>query len=168
MLSAWWLLDRELEAYLKTPTAQGKRVLSANRVEPDVAERLSRFKVPFSREYSSGWPQQVLSWVVPALMFFGIWYFVIRGIAEKQGMPGLTSIGKTRAKVMMEKSTGVTFADVAGVDEAKEELREVVDFLKARGTTPASGRASPKACCWWVHPEPEKPYWRGRWRARRV
>jgi cell division protease FtsH len=136
--------DRELQAYLKTPTADGKRILAANRVEPDVAEWLSRYKVPFTREYSSGWPQQLLGWVLPALMFFAVWYFVIRGIAEKQGVPGLTSIGKTRAKVMMEKSTGVTFADVAGVDEAKEELREVVDFLKDPGHYARLGARIPK------------------------
>ena len=136
--------DRELQGYLKTPTADGKRVLAANRVEPDVAAWLSRFKVPFTREYSSGWAQQLLAWVVPGLMFFAIWYFVIRGIAEKQGVPGLTSIGKTNAKVMMEKSTGVTFADVAGVDEAKEELREVVDFLKDPGHYARLGARIPK------------------------
>ena len=51
-------------------------------------------------------------------MFFGLWFFVIRRLAEKQGMGGFMSIGKSRAKVYVEKQTGVTFADVAGVDEA--------------------------------------------------
>ena len=138
------LSDREIRGYLKAADAQGKRIISANRVEPELAERLSRFNVPFAREYSSGWLQEVLGWVLPALMFAGVWYFLIRGIGGNQGIAGLQSIGKTRAKVMMERSTGVTFADVAGVDEAKEELKEVVDFLKEPGRYGRLGARIPK------------------------
>ena len=61
-------------------------------------------------------------------MFFGLWMFVIRRFG--QGAGGLMAIGKSRAKIYVENDTKVTFADVAGVDEAKEELKEVVDFLK--------------------------------------
>jgi cell division protease FtsH len=122
--------DRHIKAYLKSPDSQGKSILTANLVEPNLAERLSRFGVPFTREYESGFLQQLLSWVAPAAIFFGVWFFLFRRVAEKQGMGGLMSIGKSRAKVMVEKTTGVTFADVAGVDEAKEELKEIVDFLR--------------------------------------
>jgi cell division protease FtsH len=82
------------------------------------------------KEAQSNFLSNVISWVAPVLVFFAVWYFLFRNFAEKQGMGGLMSVGKSRAKVMMEKKTGVTFDDVAGVDEAKEELREVVDICR--------------------------------------
>ena len=86
--------------------------------------------MPYARVVESTWLRDVLSWILPAVAFFGVWFFLFRRFAEKQGMGGFLSIGKSRAKVFMEKNTGVTFADVAGVDEAKAELVEIVDFLK--------------------------------------
>ncbi|MBP8271284.1 MAG: AAA family ATPase, partial [Sphaerotilus sp.] len=75
--------------------------------------------------------RDLLSWIVPGAVFFGLWYFVFRRFASQQGgLGGFMSIGKSRAKVYVETNTGVTFADVAGVDEAKAELEEVVDFLQ--------------------------------------
>jgi len=136
--------DRDVVARLKAPDAKGARSLSAERVEPDVAEQFSRYKVPFSREHSGNGLQLVLSWIAPVLLFFGVWYLMSRGFGGKQGMAGLMSVGKNRAKVSLEKSTGVTFADVAGVDEAKEELHEVVDFLKDPGRYGRLGARIPK------------------------
>lgn len=116
---------------LKSPDSRGKTSIVATRVEPDMAERLSKYNVPYTRVLESTWLRDILSWILPAVAFFGVWYFLFRRFAEKQGMGGgLLSIGKSRAKVLMEKNTGVTFDEVAGVDEAKAELVEIVDFLK--------------------------------------
>jgi cell division protease FtsH len=115
---------------LKTPEGT-KTTIIATRVEPGLAERLSKYDVPYSRVVESTLLRDLLSWVLPAVVFFGLWFFVVRKLAEKQGgIGGFMSIGKSRAKVYVERNTGVTFADVAGVDEAKAELQEVVEFLK--------------------------------------
>ncbi len=78
--------------------------------------------------------KDVLSWVLPALVFFGIWMFLMKRMAGGKGGGGfgggLMTIGKSKAKIYVETDTKTTFADVAGVDEAKEELQEVVHFLK--------------------------------------
>jgi len=122
--------ETSITGKLKNPDG-GKTTIVANRVEPDLAERLSKYDVPYTRVIESTFLRDLLSWVVPALVFFGLWFFLVRKLAEKQGgIGGFMSIGKSRAKVYVEKDTGVTFADVAGVDEAKAELQEVVEFLK--------------------------------------
>jgi len=121
--------DQRIIGKLKTPEG-GKTVAVANLVQPDLAERLSKFGVKYTRVQESTWLRDLLSWVVPALVFFGVWYFLVRRFASQQGLGGFMSVGKSRAKVYVEKQTGVTFADVAGVDEAKDELREIVEFLK--------------------------------------
>ncbi|EOB3112062.1 TPA: ATP-dependent zinc metalloprotease FtsH [Yersinia enterocolitica] len=122
--------DRTVTGRLKSPDSRGKTTIVATRVDPDLADRLSKYDVPYARVLESTWLRDVLSWILPAVAFFGVWFFLFRRFAEKQGMGGFLNIGKSRAKVFVEKNTGVTFADVAVGDEAKAELVEIVDFLK--------------------------------------
>jgi cell division protease FtsH len=68
---------------------------------------------------------------MPVLLFFGLWWYIAKRAAEGGGLGGLMAIGKSKAKIYVEADTGVNFSDVAGVDEAKDELREIVDFLKS-------------------------------------
>ena len=128
---------------LKQPEGR-KTTVAANRVEPELAERLGKYGVPYTRRVESTFLRDLLSWVVPALVFFGVWFLIVRRFAAQQGMGGFMSIGKSRAKVYVERQTGVTFADVAGVDEAKAELQEVIEFLKDPGKYGRLGARVPK------------------------
>jgi cell division protease FtsH len=125
-----WITQNTIQGILKEPEKDGVKQFITTRVDPNFADRLDKHHVTYSGEIQSTWLADILSWVVPTLLFFGLWMFVIRGFAQKQGFGGLMSIGKSRAKVYVEKDTKVTFADVAGVDEAKAELKEVVEFLR--------------------------------------
>lgn len=126
------IYDNYIIGTLKEGAEGNKQVVVANRVEPRLAEQLSQYNVPFTQVYESKFFSTLLSWIVPALIFFGIWMLIFRKFIGKQGMGGgFMNIGKSKAKVYVEQQTGVRFEDVAGVDESKAELQEIIDFLKA-------------------------------------
>src|SRR3990170_7775261 len=96
----------------------------AVRVEdPGLTAELEEARVPFRGEVTSTWLPTILSWVVPVALFFLLWSYLGKKMGSASG--GLMQIGKSKAKVYIEKKTGVTFADVAGIDEAEEEVAEV-------------------------------------------
>jgi cell division protease FtsH len=134
--------DRYIEGKLKKPLPDGKTQFMTTRVDPQFAEELQKYDVTYTGEVESTFLRDLLSWIVPMFLFFGLWTFLARRSA--QGLGGLMSIGKSKAKIYVQSDTGVRFDDVAGVDEAKEELREVVDFLKSPTEYSRLGGRMPK------------------------
>ena len=110
--------------------------------DPGLAAELEQAKISFRGEVTSNWLPTILSWVIPIALFFLVWSYLMKRMAGGAG--GVMQIGKSKAKVYIEKRTGVTFADVEGIDEAKDELVEVVEFLKNPGKYQRLGGHIPK------------------------
>jgi cell division protease FtsH len=129
-----------------TEPQQDKGYFITNRVDPSLAEALREKGVVFSSKPESTFLPTLLSWLVPIALFFAVWMFLMRRMAGRLGGSGggLMSIGKSKAKVYVESDTGVSFDDVAGVDEAKEELQEVVSFLRDPSAYGRLGARMPK------------------------
>lgn len=124
------ITENHIYGTLKGEGADGLKDFVTTRVEPELADKLDQHHVTYTGVIQSTWMRDLLSWLLPMAIFFGIWLFIIRRMNPGGMSGGLMSIGKSRAKVFVEKETKVTFTDVAGVDEAKEELEEVINFLK--------------------------------------
>ena len=98
--------------------------------DPKLVEELEAHKIPFSGRVASVWLTSLASWALSLLFFLALWGFLFRRMGTGIGGGGLMAIGRSKAKVYVESETRLTFADVAGIEEAKEELREVVEFLR--------------------------------------
>jgi cell division protease FtsH len=102
------------------------------RVDPEIAERLAEEGIDFTGVAEDTWISRMLSWMLPFAIILVIWMFLLRRFSRGPGLGGgMLSIGKSKAKIYAEEDIEVSFDDVAGVDEAKEELKEIIGFLKA-------------------------------------
>ena len=102
------------------------------RVDPEIAEALAKEGIDFTGVADDTWISRMLAWVLPFAIILLIWMFLLRRLAQGGGLGGgMLSIGKSKAKIYAEEDIPVSFDDVAGVDEAKEELKEIIGFLKA-------------------------------------
>ncbi|MCE8016150.1 ATP-dependent zinc metalloprotease FtsH [Halomonas sp. MCCC 1A17488] len=126
------------------PQPDGRTSFITYRVDPPLADMLTQHGIQYDGEVESTFFRNLMSWVLPIGIFYLIWMFFFRRFAEKQGLGGLMSVGKSKAKVYVETDTKVTFDDVAGVDEAKEELKEIVAFLRDPKTYGRLGAHIPK------------------------
>ncbi|HJP30749.1 MAG TPA: ATP-dependent zinc metalloprotease FtsH [Candidatus Latescibacteria bacterium] len=150
----WVVEGRVAEANVGTDDISGKyyadgvgegglRTFSVNKMEdPGLVELLQTHVPDYNGKREPTWLTSLLGWILPAVFFVGIWMFMARRMSGGSG--GLMSIGKSKAKVYMEKGTGITFEDVAGIDEAKEELEEIVEFLRTPERFQALGGKIPR------------------------
>ncbi len=122
--------EERLQGTLKEPL-DGKTRFVTNRVGGELAKELDDAQVKYSGTAENRLLEMLLSWLLPVLLFFGVWLLLARRMAGRLGPGGsLMSIGRSKAKVFVETDVKVRFEDVAGVDEAKGELEEVVSYLK--------------------------------------
>jgi cell division protease FtsH len=109
-------------------TSQRDSLFRTVRVDSDTSKLLQEYGVTFKGEIESRFLANLFSWLLPIFIFLGIWYFMMRRMSGQQ--PGFMTLGKNKAKIFMQEDIDIRFEDVAGVDESKEELAEVVDFLR--------------------------------------
>lgn len=124
------IADTHIRGKLREALPDGRRYINTVRVDPGFAKDLAQYDVKFLGVVENNLISKLLSWILPMVVFFAIWMFLVRKMADKQGIGGLMSVGKSKAKIYVVKDTKATFDDVAGVEEAKDELKEIVAFLK--------------------------------------
>ena len=123
--------SERIKGTYNTPLSDGTTGFTTYRIDPTLANDLAQYDVTFNGAPSESWLTSMLSWLLPFLLVFAIWGFFLRRMVSSQGGLGsMMTLGKSKARVYVETETKVTFADVAGIDEAKDELKEVVAFLR--------------------------------------
>ncbi len=118
-----------IHGQLKAKEGEEHKLFDTVRVEdPDLIRELEQQNVEVTGVIESTFLRDLLSWVIPILIFAGVWIWILRRMSQGQG--GFMTVGRSKARIYMEKEVKVSFEDAAGVDEAKEELKEVIEFLK--------------------------------------
>lgn len=133
-----------IQGKIKT-TEEGREVekpFTTVRVDPNLSEMLEKYNVTFKGVVESNFLKNLASWIFPIFLFIGIWYLMMRRFSAQQG--SFLTLGKKKARVYMEDEVGVRFEDAAGVDESKQELVEVIDFLKSPEKFTSLGGKLPK------------------------
>jgi cell division protease FtsH len=121
--------DQVIRGTLKQADAKGSKQFTTNRVDdPKLTEELEAKQVKYTGELANRWLPDLLGWIVPLIFFIGIWGFFFRRMSGAEG--GVMSFARSRAKIYADDEVKVRFTDVAGVDEAEDELKEIVEFLK--------------------------------------
>lgn len=129
-VSEVFVTEGEMSATLLSPQGEYKAVRT-KKIEPELIKELDTFGVKYTQLNESTWMRTMFSWLFPLLLLFFVWNFFLQRLMGRGGVQsGLMSVGKSKAKIYVESDTKVTFNDVAGAEEAENELREIVEFLK--------------------------------------
>jgi cell division protease FtsH len=121
--------DQVIRGTLKQADAKGNKQFTTNRVDdPKLTEELDAKGLKYTGELANRWLPDLLGWIIPLVFFIGIWGFFFRRMGGAEG--GVMSFARSRAKIYADDEVKVRFSDVAGVDEAEDELKEIVEFLK--------------------------------------
>ena len=135
--------EDRVRGVLKAEGDKKARPFTAVRIEdPKLVEELEKYGVAHRGEVASRWMGEVLGWVIPVIFFVALWSFFFRRMGGAEG--GVMSFARSKAKVYAEDDVKVRFVDVAGVDEAEEELKEIVEFLKTPKKYTSIGGRIPK------------------------
>lgn len=120
---------KEIQGRLK-PEKDGDRpqYFKTVRVEPEISKLLDTYHVQYSGTIESTVIRDLISWLLPVFLFLGVWFFLMKKMMPQQ--QGFMAFGKNKAKIYKQEDTGITFKDVAGVEEAQAELEEIIDFLR--------------------------------------